>query len=406
MSQRVLVPEPYNEPYDPNTSVWRLVNLALGLAALLSFVGAASGSSVLVPSRWILAPWFSASSMATVPDWIKFVVRIGVNLWLPASVLMILFALLGFHRKLDAPKSRFVGLRLACSWVAHIVLSAGMFVLSNRYGGSEASGAIGLVVGLVMLPIYFLLGALTFTAAASEIGAMWQFDDPSRARVPVALLSWATLPPAVSVLPLLLAPSNPLALTAQENAEYAQLCSTTGVRLMAKPAGSVRSIAYDWDPARYHYDVFEYRLDPQGRLNYSHVDRASSREVEAKKFLHKLDFRESRQSDYCHAQSEPRMPYAHCPIWYGRPPPNAKYYAIDTFTADVLVYFDVNTADYLNNTVNHGPIKFTIKLTDRRSGEQLGEMSYVVDRVNKRACGANVGTIISPEAFYYDATHR
>lgn len=402
MSQRILVPE----SCEPTSSSWRLVNLALGLAAVLSLAGAIGGSSLLAPSRWILAPWFSPSSMETVPDAIKFISRIGINLWLPASVLLIVFALLGLHRKLAAPRPKFAAAGLACSWTAHVTLAAAMFVLDGKFGGSEAAGAIGLIVGLLALPVYAVLGSVAIIAAVSEIAAMWRFNEPTQARVPVSVLAWAIIPPLLSVVPLLLASSNPLALSAKESAEFEDLCSTAGVCLMAKPAGPVRSIAYDWDPTRYRQSNFEYRLDNKGRINPLGVDPSSYRPLSAKKMLHRFDFSESRQDDYCHARSEPRKSYAHCPSVRSNIELKAPYYAIDTFTADVLAYFDVNTADYLSHTTNHGPVRFEITLTDRRSGELLGEMRYVVDRVNGRACGANVGTIISHEAFFYDAISR
>lgn len=404
MSQRILVPE----TYEPPSSSWRLINLALGLAAVLSFAGAMGGSSLLVPSRWILAPWFSSSSMETVPDAIKFITRIGINLWLPASAFLIFFALFGLHRKLAAPRSKFAAIALACSWAAHVALTAATFVLDAKFGGSDAAGAVGLIVGLLVLPIYAVLGSLAIIAAVSEISAMWRFNEPTHARVPISLLAWAIIPPLLSVVPLLLAPSNPLALATEERTEFETLCSTAGVRLMAKPAGPVRSIAYDWDPKRYsrRHSHSEYSLDKKGRMNSLGVDPSSYRVLSAKKLLHLLDFSESRQDDYCHARSEPRTLYAHCPSVRSNIELKAPYYGIDTFTADVLVYFDVNTADYMSHTNNHGPVRFEITLTDRRSGELLGEMSYVVDLANRRACGANVGTIISHEAFLYDAINR
>ena len=51
-------------------------------------------------------------------------------------------------------------------------------------------------------------------------------------------------------------------------------------------------------------------------------------------------------------------------------------------------------------------IKYKITLLDRRSNAVIGTYTYVVDRVNKRACGANVENVISADAFVYDAVNR
>ena len=81
MSESIQQPEQVG----PMPSSWRLVNLALGLAALLSFAGASGLLPSLVLSRWLLAPWFTTSSTAAVSSFAVLVARIGINLWLPAS---------------------------------------------------------------------------------------------------------------------------------------------------------------------------------------------------------------------------------------------------------------------------------------------------------------------------------
>lgn len=403
MSQRLLA----TKSFEAAPSPWRLVTLALGMAAVLGFAASVSQVAALIPSRWIFTPWISHSGLQDVPAPIVFMAKIGVNLCLPASVLLFVFSLLGFHRKLYAPRKR-IAICLTLVWVGYIAFVALLFWLNAEFGGSDASGAMGLIFGLISLPIIGLLGAFGILAAMSEFSALWRHDDPTPRRLPIAVMMWAIVPPILLVLPLWFAPSQPRAITARVNQEFEALCQTAGVRLMATPAGPVRSIAFDWDPKRYsrRHSSSEYRLDQKGRLNSSGVDPSSYKVLSAKKLLHLLDFSESRQDDYCHATSTPRKPYAHCPSVRANVQLKAPYFAIDAFTADALAYFDVDTADYLSNTNNHGPLRFEITLTDRRSGELLGEMRYVVDLANRRACGANVGTIISHEAFFYDAIKR
>ncbi len=395
-------------PSTENTAApgtWRLVNLALGISAAVAFV--CDATDLPSASQWILGPWYSKSSLETLPAWIAIATRLGLNLWLPASVLMVLFAMTRLPRKLEAPRPRFSATVLAIAWIVYVILTVALYWLGEKFGGTEASGAIGLIVGLALFPVVIALVLGGFAAAISQLAALWPFKpvDPST-RVSHAWLAWALIPPFLLVLPLWFAPSQPLAITTRGDSEFDALCSSAGVRLLAKPAGPVRSIAYDWDPARYRRSNFEYRLDNKGRMNSLGGDPSSYRILSTKKLLHQFDFSESRQDDYCHAKSEPPTQYAHCPSVRSNIELKAPYYGIDAFTADVLAYLDVNTDDYLSHTTNHGPVRFEITLTDRRSGELLGEMSYVVDRANGRACGANVGTIISHEAFYYDAINR
>jgi hypothetical protein len=53
-----------------------------------------------------------------------------------------------------------------------------------------------------------------------------------------------------------------------------------------------------------------------------------------------------------------------------------------------------------------GLVRYELTSKDRRSGEIIGVRTYVLDRVNGRACGANASGIISQGEFIYDAIHR
>jgi hypothetical protein len=401
MSQKLLA----TKSFEAAPSSWRLVTFALGLAAVLGFAASVSQVTALIPSRWIFAPWISHSSLQSVPAPIVFMAKIGVNLCLPASVLLFVFALLGFHRKLYAPRKR-VAIWLTLAWLSYIAFVAMLFVLDAEFGGSDAAGAVGLVVGLISLPVIGLLGAFGILAAMSEFSALWRYDDPTPNRLPIAVIVWAIIPPILLVLPLWFAPSQPRAITARGNDEFEALCRTAGVRLLAKPAGPVRSIAFDWDPERMSRPFPCYTLDKRGNFTSGNLT------CWAPKIIHKdgknlvLDFIESRQDDYCHARSDVRMPYAHCPSVEANVKMKAPYYAIDTFTADVLAYYEVDRPDSKFNNLHHGPVRFQITLTDRRSGDVLGEMAYVVDQGNRRACGGNMGNEINQDAFIWDAIHR
>ena len=82
-------------------SVLRLVNLALGLAATVALPGGFGWLWRIVRAHWLLP-----SVMQGLPPITLACARLSVMLALPASVLMLLFAAMGLHRKLTAPTSR------------------------------------------------------------------------------------------------------------------------------------------------------------------------------------------------------------------------------------------------------------------------------------------------------------
>lgn len=397
MSQRLLA----TKSFEAAPSSWRLVTLALGIAAVLGFAASVSRVTALIPSRWLLMPLFSPNSLESVPVPSIFLAKVGVNLWLPASVLLIVFLLLGFHRKLYASRKR-VTIWLTLAWMGYIAFVALIFVLDAEVG-SEAAGAVGLVFGLITLPFIGLLGAFGILAAMSEITALWQNDDPTPWHFPVAVLAWAMIPPVLLVMPLFLAPSNPLAMTAKENAEFQALCKDVGVRFLEAPAGPVRSVAFDWDPQVYLGRKWErYESDGKGRLT-SGRSGAYASDDEAKKRLD-LDFIEGR-TDLFHS-GPPHTPDLPLLRFY-RDHTKQPSHRIEAFTADLLVSIDVYDPKVLKRNYLRLPaLQYRLQVTDRRSGAVLGRFVYVVDLANWRGCGANIGATISHEAFIYDVINR
>ena len=387
------------------SSSWRLVNLALGLAALLNFAGALGIFQFfpsLVPTRWILAPWLSSSAMATVSSTAMMITRIGLNLWLPASVLMVVFWLTGLHRKLGAPKARYASVGLGLAWAANI---AAGFVPLAVSGYGEATGAVMLVVGMFLMPVYLAVVAVGVAAAIVELRSLSRHDGSASSRMPFGLLGWAVLPPVLSLMPLLLAPSNPLALTSREATAFANLCKDVGVRLLEKPSAPVRSVAYDWDPQRMHGrpDVEYIEMDSSGRTGTQGIFDRPRYSGAQKKLV--LDFTESRRDGGRSgaATINPGAPYYHFPDFSAKQP----YYGVDAFSADVLAFFEVDNPEELRKApIYQGALRYQITLTDRRSGAVLGVQAYAFDRVNKRACGANTENAISQNVFIYDAINR
>jgi hypothetical protein len=211
------------------------------------------------------------------------------------------------------------------------------------------------------------------------------------------VLSWAVLPPLLSVVPMLLAPSNPIAESARENNEFASLCKDVGVQLAARPAVPVRSLAYDWDRQRLSERPFldYFELDGKGQIqSYGSGPINLSSAGQHKKPT--FEFTERPVGD------RPGFPYAHFPVSGA-----GQAYGVKTLSADVLAFLDVDKPEELKKApVQQGAVRYRLTLTDRRSGERLGVYTYVVDLVNKRACGTNIANAISQDAFIYDAINQ
>jgi hypothetical protein len=206
------------------------------------------------------------------------------------------------------------------------------------------------------------------------------------------------------VVPLLLAPSNPLAVSATETTEFSKSCEEAGVRLMERPSAPVRSIAYDWNPQHLTTRPYVDRIetDSTGRILASGLGKPNSSEAQKKLAF---EFTESRR-DFIRsgpATVNPNAPYYHFPDFSTNQP----YYGVQSLSADVLAFLDVDKPEELRKApAQQGAMRYKLTLTDRRSGTVLGVHTYVVDLVNKRACGANVDNTISQSAFIYDAIHR
>lgn len=198
------------------------------------------------------------------------------------------------------------------------------------------------------------------------------------------------------------APNDPIKLLSHETPEFTALCKEVGVKLLEKPVAPVRSIAYDVDPKRISgwSGASRVEVDEDGRtLGFGGFSKRNS--TEAKKVA-SFEFMERRAGDGAGAATiNPSAPY------YRFPATQQPYYGVNELSADVQAFLDVDKPDeYRKAPIRQGAIRYQITLTDRRSGAVLGVQTYVVDRLNHRACGVNVDSVISPSAFIFDAINR
>lgn len=180
-------------------SSWRLVNLSLGLSSAVGFAGALGVAPYLVPSRWLIAPWLSRNRTADLSIVSVFLARIGINLWLPASVLILVFMLLGLHRRTGAIGARWAAPTLTIVWILGIVVALVPFMI----GHGEAAGALMFVAGMLLSPLYLAATAGGVAAAINEWQAVSKGAAGTDRSSSSGLLCWAVIPPVLLTLPLL-----------------------------------------------------------------------------------------------------------------------------------------------------------------------------------------------------------
>jgi len=383
-------------------STLHLVNMALGVVAIVALPGGFAWLWDLVTSHWLLP-----SVMQTVPRVTLACANLAVMLALPASALMVLFAVTGMHRKLAGQPNWKRAAGLAAVWLAYVAwIFVGNLLLPEAYRKSgEAAWAVRGMVSLAVAPFFLGAMGLALVSASREFKEIVRAESLPK-RSPASLLAWAVLLPIVLAAPLVRDSSRPLARSVNEQDSFEVLCRDVGVRLLERPSGPVRSLAYDWDPKRLEYgrpqfDRFE--LDARGRIGVMGGFPMPRSGEHAKKL--DFDFTESRVPNGRSgaATINPGAPFYRFPAFRLRQP----YFGVDALSADVVLFIDVSHPEELRKARSRqGVVRYELTLTDRRSGAVLGVQSFVVDHVNRRACGPNVDGNISQDAFIYDAIHR
>ena len=382
---------------EPSTG--RLVNLALGASSAVTLAAAMAGFPYLEPSRWLLVTWLSPSSAAALPAASMLLVRLGLDVCLPASALMIVFLLAGLHRRPAFAGRGWHAAALAAGWIVDIAVQC---AAAMTPAGQNARVVV-FVVGMFLSPVYLAACAAAAAAAVGELSAMTRARAPASGTSPSALLGWSIAPPILCLLPLLAAPSQPLVVSARQRHAFDALCKEAGVQLLDKPSAPVRSVAYDWDPALAHqrHSLLRIQSDAGHRL-LGRGGFSSPGSAESRKRL-ELDFTERRHDPLQEggARVDPQAPYYHFPDARSAQP----YYGVNALTADALAVLKVDDAGTLDGDAR--PVaRYRLTLTDRRSGAILGIQTFLVDDEDHRACGINVDSAISPDAFIYDAIHR
>lgn len=167
---------------------------------------------------------------------------------------------------------------------------------------------------------------------------------------------------------------------------FTQECQTAGVQYYKLPASPVRSIAYDWqtkeDPS--YLNVFT--------VNFG--NRLNSRAHYAFAYPATIEFTERSSA----ARSEGlRRSCFHIPRQGGG-------YELPALTADVVVEYRIrHEKEFEKATPEQGMVTHELTVTDRRDGQKLAFLRYVIDEKNGRACGLTGDNVMDQRAFVLKA---
>lgn len=164
-------------------------------------------------------------------------------------------------------------------------------------------------------------------------------------------------------------------------------CRTAGAQFHKLPSSPVRSIAYDWDGKFAPRFITKFAVSIGGRVVDSKLfsDGYSDHDP----YPSVIEFTErKRRPDSKGAPSEAPGPYVRFPRWDGRYPRKNTSYGITTLTADALVAYQLTSTEALvESPPQRGIVTYDLTVTDRRNGEKLASLRYVIDEKKDRACG-------------------
>lgn len=152
---------------------------------------------------------------------------------------------------------------------------------------------------------------------------------------------------------------------------------------------TVRSIAYDWqtkeDPSYLNVFTVNFGSRLTSRANYGYT------------YPRTIEFTE--RSRTISSKELPRS-YFHIPR-------DGVGYEIPTLTADIVVEYKITPEEEINKAPpERGLVKYELTVTDRRDGQKLALLRYVIDEKSGRACGLTGSNVMDQLEFVVKAIGR
>jgi len=164
-------------------------------------------------------------------------------------------------------------------------------------------------------------------------------------------------------------------------------CSKTEVKYIKLPTKPVHSIAYDWDSE-----------EAPSFINYQITNgtRISGLSYSSKPYVNDqhIDFVEIKPT------SNFGTPSLGAGSKYLRFPKHEIYWGVAEITADVLVKYKTSP---IEQSRKDGALRYELTVSDRRNGDKLAYLRYVVDVKKQRACGLRGAGRVSDGQFIQKA---
>lgn len=259
-----------------------------------------------------------------------------------------------------------------------------IYIIAAAFGLSLSILAVAFAQFGGLRLVYLISGLLT----VAYIGALIFFFKPKTSKnVTLNALALASPPLIVFVMFWVSAivETDVIPLFEHESPAFTAACKNAGAQFFNTPATPVRSIAYD---SKHEQDYSRYKLGKYGRLGeMGGFDKRFPRFDEA------VEFTEHRQKNY---GLPPNSPGSYIRIF---PKSNSRISAT-SMTADILVTYQLSPEDeFTKAPIHQGPVTHKLTVTDRRDGQTLATLRYVVDTKDRRICGPLIDDVLSEKAF-------
>ena len=244
-----------------------------------------------------------------------------------------------------------------------------------RYIGFASFGILLSVLGLVGSAVgggqqYLVLSGLLFLTYVGVISFLVKKSEQGLGQQYAYLLTFPMLFVVVMHV-IFLVVSHIFSILIPDSEAFTVECNKTEVKYIKPPTKPVRSIAYDWD-SEVVPSFITYTNGNGTRI--SDLRYSSQPNVYNKYF----DFTEIKPT------SSFETPRLGAGSKYLRFPKNEIYWGVAEMTADILVKYKTSPIEQLKKD---GAIRYELTVSDRRNGDTLAYLRYVVDVKKQRACG-------------------
>ena len=173
------------------------------------------------------------------------------------------------------------------------------------------------------------------------------------------------------------------------SSEFKAACQSTGLTFFNKPNKPVRSIAFDWASDSYPPPYTFFKMDDRKNMSYQSGWTMYFRQ-------HQFEFVEKRLDKY---EYDGRHANGVGP--FIRHPRAGVRHGVPELTADALVTYRRNNE--LNQKSTSQIQQWQVNVHDRRDGQALAELRFVIDIQNERACGETSTGVMDEKAFILNA---